>query len=102
MIGALTLLCLVGIALQVLDYASTRLVIERGRGAEGNPLIAWLIDRIGHRPALVIFKLLVVGCFVFLWIAGYGGSKSAIWVVAGLDALYVFVVLRNLKIAGSR
>lgn len=65
----LTALCACGIALQYLDYWTTREIIERG-GFEKNKIIAAAMQRLGTLPALILFKLIGVAMFAALYAVG--------------------------------
>lgn len=65
----LTALCAMGIALQYLDYWTTREIIERG-GYEKNKVIAAAMNRLGTLPALILFKLIGVAMFAALYAVG--------------------------------
>lgn len=85
------LLCL--IALQVVDWWTTRRVLALG-GRELNPIVRWLMDRLGETAGLVAAKAFVVA----LAIAGaLLMGRHAIWPLAALCGLYAVVVSWNLR-----
>ncbi|OPY13032.1 MAG: hypothetical protein A4E69_01871 [Syntrophus sp. PtaB.Bin138] len=62
------------IVLTALDVITTIDVIESGKGREANPILKYLIDKLGLKPALILSKtallILVVLCIFFyldLW-----------------------------------
>lgn len=81
---------------QAFDCISTNLVISKGRGHEGNGVVAWLQGQLGQWWWII--KLPVVG-FVW-WFAVEGdGSRftTAFLIVAAL--VYAWVLYNNYKIA---
>jgi hypothetical protein len=69
---------------QALDGGLTYVgVTTLGRGAEGNPLLFWLMGTAGHVPALALAKLSAVGFGMVLHLASVHRA------VAILTALYI-------------
>lgn len=79
------------IASQLADGWSTLQALKNGAGAEANPLIAALMDKMGTRSALWVTKLAMVGIAVFLYSIG-----DTAW-LAILCAVYVAAVLNNIN-----
>ena len=76
--------------LQLCDFYTTYAIIKSGKGHEANPILAKLFDKIGYVQGLTIAKLLaiVVGFFLLpYW-----------YILAILDALYIWVVINNYKV----
>ena len=89
MIYLLALFCL----LQFLDGLTTHLVIRRG-GREVNPVVLWVMRRIGTAPALVLLKALGIACGVVLYTFADSGG---VYALAILTAAYAAVVINNYK-----
>lgn len=92
-ISTLAILCGVGVLLQVADYATTRLGIERGAGREGNAMVARLMAWFGLRNGLILSKM--VGVAVFILLYRYEAALAA----GVLDLVYLVIVLNNHRIA---
>ena len=80
------------ILLQVADVLSTRAFLAAGRTHEANPLVAWMMRRMGAawQPAKVIAASAGAA---LLWWHGYA---ALLW---GLDAAMAVIVIRNWRIA---
>lgn len=76
------------IVLNILDIHTTIKILDNG-GKELNPVMAWLIDKLGIEPALVASKAL------FLAPVGYYLPSLPVWLMAALIAVYVYVVSNN-------
>ena len=81
-------------ALQVADIRTTRAVLARG-GVEKNPVVAWLMERFG--PLWWAPKLAVAALG-----AGLIVLSGATWALWPLNAVYVAIVLWNMRAAGER
>lgn len=81
------------VILQVADGVTTYIGLS-GRGvAEGWFVAAWIIDRIGLAPALVISKLTVAGLGWFISLFPQGA-----WVLVPLIALYAYAVFNAIRV----
>lgn len=87
------------IALQAADWITTREILKHG-GREKNPLIRWLMGKVGVDRALGLKTLVVIGIGAVL--------TQIPWpFIAALSALYGYVitsnilVLRRLKAKGN-
>lgn len=79
------------IALQVADGWTTWRALSDGKAREANPLLAWLMERIGTVPALLAVKGAGVAISVYLVLSAP--------VAAGLMALgYAAIVANNLRV----
>lgn len=74
-------------ALQVADSVLTVLVINGG-GRELNPVMRWLMERLGMIPALAVFKALAIAYLAWVNIPA---------LTIGACVVYVAVVAWNLK-----
>jgi hypothetical protein len=92
---ACTVPALAVIALQVADLTTTLGAFRRG-GHEANPLVAWAMRRLGTLPALVLVKLAGAALALWLWAMG------AMWELWGLAALYLWVVIHNMRVGRRR
>lgn len=88
---AAALLCLLFAGLQLIGYELTSGIIKRG-GHELNPMLRWLMGRIGIRPALVIAKLAAVALG---WVLAYHDEALAL---ALLCAAYTGVCAWNWRV----
>ena len=91
--------------LQVVDIITTYKVLSSGIGVEKNKIMAWLFEKFGVLPSLIIFKLIVIalfaGCSIYL--PQIYPPMEIIWaVVLGLmDAFYLWVAVNNVKVLKS-
>ena len=92
---SLDLVALAVIALQGADMTSTLGALRRG-GREVNPVVAWLMRRIGQVPALIVAKSVGVALAVWLWTLG---AALELWALA---VLYLLVVAHNLRVGRRR
>lgn len=84
------------IALQVLDWWTTRRVLDLG-GHARNPAVRWLMDRLGETAGLVAAKAFVA----VLAIAGaLLMGLYAVWPLGVLCVVYGWVVWRNWRVIG--
>lgn len=79
-------------ALQLAD-AGTTLAVLRSGGREANPAMRWVFGLIGAAPALALVKLALIALCVVLV-----DRPFAPQVIAALSALYVYVVINNLRV----
>lgn len=86
-------LFLLFIGLQMLDIYSTRKALDKQGVYEANPIMRFLMNRMGVDAALVLVK--VVGVAVFFY---YLDSISP-WVFIILNIIYAVVVYNNLRLA---
>ena len=75
-------------ALQVSDAVLTLLILRDG-GRELNPIMRWLMDKIGIVPALVWVKLVLVVA-VTAWV-------HSVLLLAVFVAIYIAVVVFNMR-----
>ena len=78
------------IALQCGDFYTTYTILKTGKGHETNPILATLMAKLDMAGVLAFFKLgaiLIAVMLVDYW-----------YILAGLDALYVWVVWNNYKV----
>lgn len=75
-------------ALQVSDAVLTLLILRDG-GRELNPIMRWLMDKVGIVPALVWVKIgLIVA--VAVWV-------QSVWLLVAFVAIYIAVVAFNAR-----
>ncbi len=92
-------------ALQLADIITTYKVLSSGKGAEANKIMAWLFEKFGVLPSLIVFKVLVIaiiaGCTIYL--PQIYSPMEIIWaVILGLlDAFYLWVAVNNVKVLKS-
>lgn len=87
-----TALLIALIALQIADGYTTIQALRTGKAREANGLVAKLMDKIGRDVAVVGLKVLVVVALV------YYRLSIPLWMLAGLTAVYVVVVARNIGV----
>ena len=81
----LTIMFAVFIALAIADARLTWLILRGGNGRELNPVIRWLIEKLGLVPALVVKTVALVAI-------GFYSPESTLMVLIGI---YSAVVLWN-------
>jgi hypothetical protein len=80
--------------LQLADVATTYYIISRQIGREANPLMAWLIRQFGLAPGLLLPKAAMLVA-LYLAVLEHGIPH---WTLAGLIALYVWVIYNNVGV----
>lgn len=83
-------LTLAGI-LFTLDIISTVYILAHRQGSESNPLVRWLIAKLGLRLALVLSK--AVALVLCLASAFY----APVWILCALLVFYTWVVSHNVR-----
>lgn len=86
------------IAMQVIDGWSTWQVFRTRGGIEANPIVAWLMERLGLFYGLVAAKAFAIG--VVLLIQSYGGWNDGLGrgMLILLIIFYAWVLWNNLRI----
>lgn len=79
------------LVLQVLDALTTLYVLRTGKGAEANPIAKKLMAAFGPEFTVLMVKAALAGA---IWT--FRGTTPA-WVYAGLCAVYLYVVINNMK-----
>lgn len=82
------------IVLNGFDAYTTIKVISEGRGKEANPVMRFLIEKVGVYAALIGTKVLVIGWMIW-YINTYGAS---IYILIAINLLYLYVVINNFKV----
>jgi hypothetical protein len=80
------------IALQLADIVTTYLCLTRGKGTEGNGLLARLFARFGILPTLIVVK----GAFIALLL--WAAPQVPVAALGLVAAFYGWVVLNNVKV----
>lgn len=88
----MTVLFLVLVLLQVADVATTYRIIRKGMGREANPVMAWLIAKLGLALGLVAPKMAMLA-LVYLFVL-----EQCPYVLAPLIALYLWAIFNNAKV----
>ena len=83
------LLLITYIALQLLDFWTTHTIIKKG-GYERNPLILWLMQRIGNTKALVVYKIIGILAGILVYSTGY------LWAMALITGFMFIVIVNNI------
>ena len=84
------------VALQCGDAWTTYNVIKSGKGHEGNPIMAWLFNKIGVIGGFALMKtamLIIVGYIVYTV-----PELAATFALTIFNLLYAYVVYQNYKI----
>ena len=81
----------IAIGLQALDFYTTYRGITSGKAHEANPLIIWVIKRLGLVPTLLLTKIAAVAMVISMY-------ASYPLVLLPIIALYGYVVYNNFKI----
>jgi hypothetical protein len=87
------ILLAVFIALQAGDFYTTYTILKNGKGREGNPILAWVFDRIGYTTGLVIFKGLCIAVGIYAV-----QFSNSFYIFVPVIALYTWVVWNNYKV----
>jgi hypothetical protein len=80
--------------LQIFDVYSTYQILNAG-GREVNPMMNWLMDRVGVMAALIGTKVLAVGMLGAA--VAYAQEPVAMSALAVLDLYYAVMMYRNYK-----
>jgi len=86
------------VLLQALDGWTTYRIISRGVGYERNPVIQWLIDRLGLYGGLFAGKGAVAALVALGAPLGWWDGEIELYLLFGLAGLYSFVVVNNYRI----
>ena len=70
------------ILLQIADCLTTVHILKQG-GREANPVLAWLFNKVGMIPSLVVMKLITIGLVAWAW---------NLWITVALCVFYTGVV----------
>ena len=81
------------VGLNVLDVYTTMQILRQG-GRELNPLMAWLMGKIGPLPAMLALKVPLLAAM------GLMLTDVPQWMLLALLALYACVVVNNLRVIG--
>jgi hypothetical protein len=82
------------ILLQVMDALSTVYGMRLGH-TEKNPLLAWLFEKVGVIPALLVVKTGMVAVLVY-----YVGLYP-VWILVAGNILYAYIFYKNLEVIGE-
>lgn len=86
----LIILAILLIALNAFDFYSTYKILKNG-GSEVNPVMNFLIKKLGLVLALVLSKLLVLICIaVLVWL-------EMVYLLVILVAIYIWVAVHNFR-----
>ncbi|NOW46187.1 hypothetical protein FHW96_002345 [Novosphingobium sp. SG751A] len=94
----LYLLALLLIGLAVADWRTTRAGLMSGRAGEGNRLLAFVMARIGVEATLIGKTVLISAFAIWMVTGGAASQLEALVTLLMLDALYAWVVRKNLRI----
>ncbi len=77
--------------LQAFDGWTTYKILRLG-GRELNPIVKWLMDRIGEYEALVVFKTMAIA---LVWVIALNPTVLTPYILGALCLLYGFVIKNN-------
>jgi hypothetical protein len=89
----LALLILV-IALQIVDVVTTVIILRRG-GRELNPVLNWLMGKVGVLNALLAVKAVLIAVLLIAYSAGFPGL---VYGAVFLVVLYIGIAVNNLRV----
>ena len=82
---------------QILDVVSTTLALQKPNVVEKNPLLKWLMGRLGIVPALILSKVVAVSIVAAIYLLL---PEYRLYLVIGVGATipwYVYVIVGNFK-----
>jgi len=87
-----------------LDANSTMMFLKRGSGSEANPLVRWLISKMGGKLKYLVWAKVLWALLISVTLTYFGlhylGLAGTCAALTALNAIYyVFVVNRNYRIA---
>jgi hypothetical protein len=96
----LTIIYIINVLLQLFDGYSTYRILKNG-GREKNPIVKWMMDRVGMVGGLVIAKILALYVISGIYILGINIdvatiSSTLLSIVAGLH-IFLFWKVGHLK-----
>lgn len=82
--------------LNIADAVTTHKNLQIKGHKEGNPLVAWVMDKLGVTFGLVVVKALVIALMVWIYTI-VGASEEFKMVLSLADLMYAFVVISNIN-----
>jgi len=79
------------IVLQIADYWTTMQVLQQG-GHENNPVVTWLMQRLGVTVGLALGKVFAAGVAVMIY---YLGGDYAAIMLGAVCVFYAWIVMQN-------
>ncbi len=76
-------------SLQVADFVTTRIVLDRG-GYEQNPVAAFFMKLLTVNGFLAVKTIVVT-------VIGYVVGQESVWLLAAITAVYAWVIHYNMK-----
>ena len=93
------ILLAVFIALQIGDAWTTMKALNKKKGVEANPILAWLFDKVGLVTGLVFVKFVAIVAMIYLV---YSSPADLVtFILSILNLLYGYVVYLNYRIFKS-
>ena len=93
------LLIIALLVLQGLDIYTTYKVISSGKGYEANPVIAWVIAKLGLLRGLITAKVVIfIPCIFLFWFIHLAAPITLLIMLGVLVLIYSWVVYNNYKI----
>jgi hypothetical protein len=89
------------LALQAADFYSTYRTISNGTGQEANPVVIWMISKIGLVGGLLISKAAAVGTMLYFML-NYPMVPTSIDAIAVVELIYLVVVINNFRIGNQK
>ena len=75
--------------LQVADFVTTRIVLDRG-GYEQNPVAVFFMEMLTVNGFLAVKTIVVTAI-------GYFVGQESVWLLAAITAVYAWVIYHNMK-----
>ena len=93
------LLIIVLLVLQGLDIYTTYKVISSGKGYEANPVMAWVIGKLGLLKGLITAKLTIfIPCLFGFWLIHLTAPITLLLMLGVLILIYSWIVYHNYKV----
>ncbi len=82
--------------LNILDVYSTLKVLKNPNYSEGNPILAFLMDKLGKTAGIVVPKLIIVGLLIWA-LNKYGINDNLIAPLVVVNLIHLYAVITNFK-----
>ena len=82
--------------LNILDVYSTLKVLKNDNYSEGNPVLAFLMDKFGKTAGIVIPKLIIIGLLIWA-LNTYGITDNLLAPLVVINLIHLYAVVMNFK-----
>ena len=86
------ILLIIFTVLQILDVYTTYKILSNG-GRELNPLVRWVIEKVGLVLGISSLKVILVACLTVIWY----NNMLPVWAMVVADVVYAGVIAYNMK-----